>query len=83
MLGQRPWIVHDVEGPVDGEVSQNCTCWNRPPGELMQHVLDEEPWQERVEEEMEQDAGVPAKARGRRGKRRRRDIFVKGLWLVI
>lgn len=28
----RPWTVHEVEGPVDGLVSQNWVCKRAPPG---------------------------------------------------
>lgn len=40
---QRPWMVHEFEGPVTGLVSQNCVCSNRPPGDSKQQVpeLDE------------------------------------------
>jgi hypothetical protein len=50
LLGHRPWIVQEVEGPVTGFVSQNCTCWNRPPGELRQHVSLDEPPHDRSSE---------------------------------
>ena len=41
-----------------GSVSQNWTCWKRPPGVLKQHVLVEEPWQESCV--LVQVSGVPA-----------------------
>lgn len=38
----------------------------RPPGELMQQVLVDEPEQERYAEVVGQVSGVPARARGRK-----------------
>ena len=29
---QRPWMVHESEGPVEGAVSQNCVNSTAPPG---------------------------------------------------
>lgn len=35
---QRPWIVHESEGPVAGAVSQNSVSRRSPPGALKQQV---------------------------------------------
>lgn len=53
-------MVQELEGPVAGLVSQNCTCWSRPPGELMQQVLVEETEQESWLALLAQVLGVPA-----------------------
>ena len=64
MLGQSPWMVQESVGPVAGSVSQNWTCWKRPPGELMQQVLVEVPEQERTEESFAHVSGVAARTKG-------------------
>ena len=50
LLGHRPWIVQESVGPVTGLVSQNWTCWKRPPGLLIQQVSVEEPEQDNSSE---------------------------------
>ena len=35
----RPWMVHELEGPVDGLVSQNWVCKSCPPGVTKQQVF--------------------------------------------